>query len=176
MGYRVNAKGNIEGQTNFTYCSSIFPHGTTTYKDPIMVWKTYGTDMLQYNVQPIYLPDNTIIKDEMIWFGPECVEMQKKNANISKDGIITQYAVANYPNPFNPTTVVNYQVPQAGRVTLKVYDIMGREIATLVDENKEIGSYNVNFSMDKYRLSSGVYFCRMIAGKTMITNKMILSK
>jgi hypothetical protein len=176
VGYRVNVKGTLDNSNPYSYCYGTYPHGTTTFRDPVMVWNKGGACLLQYNVQPVYLPDNTLIKDEMTWFDPLPAELQKKTANINKDGIITEYAVANYPNPFNPTTVVNYQVPQAGRVTLKVYDIMGREIATLVDENKESGSYNVNFSMDKYRLSSGVYFCRMIAGKTMITNKMILSK
>ena len=100
----------------------------------------------------------------------------KKNAGIQKDVVITNYAVANYPNPFNPTTVINYQVPEAGQITLKVYDVMGREIAALVDGVKTKGSYNINFSMDQYHLASGIYFCRLQAGKNVVTSKMILSK
>lgn len=100
----------------------------------------------------------------------------KRNAGIHNGDIITKYSVANYPNPFNPTTVINYQVPEAGHVTLKVYDVMGREIASLVDGVKAKGSYNVNFSMEQHHLASGIYFCRLSAGKNVVTTKMILSK
>jgi hypothetical protein len=53
---------------------------------------------------------------------------------------------------------------------------MGKEIATLVDGVKNRGNYNINFSMEQYRLASGIYFCRLSAGKNMLTTKMILSK
>jgi|GEM_PF-3087082 hypothetical protein len=176
VAYKVVCDGTVGGRP-YNYTKTI-NHGTTTYTDPILISVKDATldNRVTYNVYPLYVPDNTI-NQSLTGSEVVLVEVCKQAAkNTNQNAVVTQYAVANYPNPFNPTTVVNYQVPQAGRVTLKVYDIMGREIATLVDENKEAGSYNVNFSMDKYRLSSGVYFCRMIAGKTMITNKMILSK
>ncbi|MDP2363991.1 MAG: T9SS type A sorting domain-containing protein [Ignavibacteria bacterium] len=77
---------------------------------------------------------------------------------------IYNYALSqNYPNPFNPTTVINYQLPIAGLVTLKVYDLLGREIATLVNKEKTAGSYEVEFrsSVGGHQLANGVYFYRL---------------
>lgn len=100
----------------------------------------------------------------------------KKNSGVEKEIVITKYAVANFPNPFNPATVINYQVPETGYITLKVYDVMGKEIANLFDGVKAKGNHNINFSMDQYHLASGIYFCRLSAGKNVVTTKMILSK
>ena len=92
----------------------------------------------------------------------------------------------NYPNPFNPTTVISYQLPVSGNVILKVYDILGNEIATLVDEYKTAGQYEVEFNpaSGNQNLASGIYFYQLKAvnpesnsGQTYIeTKKMILLK
>jgi subtilisin family serine protease len=79
----------------------------------------------------------------------------------------------NYPNPFNPSTVISYQIPKAGHVKLKVYDVLGREVATLIDKEQIAGSYKVEFSG---QLSSGVYFYRLTAGEFSQTKKMLLLK
>jgi len=80
----------------------------------------------------------------------------------------------NYPNPFNPTTTINYSVPKSGFVTIKVYDVLGREVTTLVIENKPIGNYSVQFNAAK--LTSGVYYYRIQAGDFVQTKKLILLK
>ena len=80
----------------------------------------------------------------------------------------------NYPNPFNPTTTINYSIPKSTYVTKKVYDILGREVTTLVNENKPVGNYSVQF--DAGKLVSGVYFYRMDSGSFMQTKKIILIK
>lgn len=67
----------------------------------------------------------------------------------------------NYPNPFNSSTIIRYQLRVPGVVSLKVYDMLGREVATLVDEFKQTGSYNYQFSINNYKLSSGIYFYRL---------------
>ncbi len=80
----------------------------------------------------------------------------------------------NYPNPFNPTTVVSYQLSVASNVKLVVYDILGREVAVLVNERKSAGSYEVTF--DAGGLASGVYFYRLTAGSFTQTRKMAVMK
>lgn len=80
----------------------------------------------------------------------------------------------NYPNPFNPSTVISYQLSAVSNVELKVYDILGREVATLVNEEKLPGRYTVRF--DATNLSSGVYFYKLTAGNFVETKKLILIK
>ncbi len=80
----------------------------------------------------------------------------------------------NYPNPFNPSTFISYQLPTGSRVTLKVYNILGKEVATLVNESKEAGVYKVLF--DASQLSSGVYFYKLDAGTFSQTRKLLLVK
>jgi predicted GH43/DUF377 family glycosyl hydrolase len=87
----------------------------------------------------------------------------------------TRFALEqNYPNPFNPTTGIRFQMPGVSNVKLTVYDLMGREVAVLVDEKKAPGSYEVSF--DGSRLSSGVYFYRLVAGSFVSTKKMLVLK
>jgi len=78
----------------------------------------------------------------------------------------------NYPNPFNPTTTLSYQIPRAGFILFRVYDILGREVATLVNEEKPVGWYEVEF--DGTGFASGIYFYRLQAGNFIETKKMIL--
>jgi hypothetical protein len=80
----------------------------------------------------------------------------------------------NYPNPFNPTTKIKYTVPEMCLVRLKVYDILGKEIVTLVNEEKPTGSYEVEFNGS--HLASGVYFYHIQAGSFSNTRKFILMK
>ena len=80
----------------------------------------------------------------------------------------------NYPNPFNPTTVISFSVPKAGNVLLKVYNSLGQEVATLVNEYKDAANYKVNF--DASRLSSGVYFYTLKVNNFTESKKMMLIK
>ena len=78
----------------------------------------------------------------------------------------------NYPNPFNPTTTIEYSIPQAGVVTIKIYDILGREVTTLVNEEKQRGNHVVKFNASN--IASGIYFYRMQVGNFAETKKTIL--
>jgi hypothetical protein len=80
----------------------------------------------------------------------------------------------NYPNPFNPSTNIKFSVAKAGAVKLKVFDVTGREVKTLIDEVKNPGSYEVNFNAGN--LTSGVYFYRLVSEGTVLTKKMVLIK
>ncbi|MCX6165356.1 MAG: T9SS type A sorting domain-containing protein [Ignavibacteriae bacterium] len=80
----------------------------------------------------------------------------------------------NYPNPFNPTTNIKYQITNSKLVTLRVYDILGKEIATLVNEKKTAGIYEVTFNGSNF--ASGVYFYRIQAGDFVQVKKMVLIK
>jgi hypothetical protein len=89
--------------------------------------------------------------------------------------IVTEYNLSqNYPNPFNPITKISWQSPVSSHQTLKVYDVLGNEVATLVNEFKPAGSYNVQITMNN--LASGIYFYRLTAGSFVQTKKMILMK
>ncbi|MDP2037534.1 MAG: T9SS type A sorting domain-containing protein [Ignavibacteria bacterium] len=80
----------------------------------------------------------------------------------------------NYPNPFNPETTISYKIPAASKVSLIVYDVLGREVAILVNEYKQPGSYNSQFSIRNSQLPTGVYFYRLQSGSYSETKKMIL--
>jgi hypothetical protein len=80
----------------------------------------------------------------------------------------------NFPNPFNPTTQIDYTIKLAGLVTIKVYDALGNEVASLVNESKEPGNYSTTFHAAN--LPSGLYFYRIVSGNYQATKKMILLK
>ena len=87
----------------------------------------------------------------------------------------TGYNLAqNYPNPFNPSTKINFSIPKSSFVTLKIYDVLGKEVANLVNEQLSAGTYNYNF--DASRLTSGIYFYRIQSNDFVETKKMILIK
>ena len=80
----------------------------------------------------------------------------------------------NYPNPFNPSTVIRYHLPLVSHVSLKVFDVLGNEIVSLVNEEKPAGSYEAEFNASQ--LSSGIYLYKIRAGSFVETKKMILMK
>jgi len=80
----------------------------------------------------------------------------------------------NFPNPFNPSTVISYQLPAMSNVELKIYDLLGNEVAALVNEQKEAGSYQIQF--DGSKLSNGVYFYKLQAEGVELTKKLLLLK
>ncbi len=80
----------------------------------------------------------------------------------------------NYPNPFNPSTTINYSVPKSCLVTIKVYDVMGREISTLINAQKPAGNYSIKFNASHF--ATGIYFYRMQAGDFIATKKLVLLK
>ncbi|MBK8554075.1 MAG: T9SS type A sorting domain-containing protein [Ignavibacteria bacterium] len=88
----------------------------------------------------------------------------------------TEFSLAqNYPNPFNPSTTINFSIPTSSEVSLKVYDALGKEVASLVNEFKNAGNYSVNF-VAASSLTSGVYYYTISAGNFTATKKLMLVK
>jgi hypothetical protein len=97
------------------------------------------------------------------------------NAEIGTVSAPKEYQLnQNYPNPFNPSTVIEFAIPTAGNVSLKIYDVLGREVATLLNERRNAGVHRINFNASN--LSSGTYFYRLQSGGFTQTKKMILVK
>lgn len=99
------------------------------------------------------------------------VSVNHDEENFNSDSYIL---FQNYPNPFNPSTTITYYIPENSNVTLKVYDILGKEIAVLVNEERSAGTYKIEFNGSN--LPSGIYFYRFIAGDFTATKKLILLK
>jgi len=118
-----------------------------------------GTD-----VQDIYI-DNLSLKMDV----PSNIENEIKT--------ISQFSLnQNYPNPFNPTTSISYSLPKSGLVQLKIYDMLGREVAALVNKVQSTGNYKVEFNSSSVnrRITSGIYFYRLQSGEFVETKKLIL--
>ncbi|MDR3627476.1 MAG: T9SS type A sorting domain-containing protein [Ignavibacteriaceae bacterium] len=105
-----------------------------------------------------------------LFLSPKTTAVNSKDNAVIKSFTLSQ----NYPNPFNPATVINYSVPKESHVTIKVFDILGREVASLVNEVKQSGSYSVKF--DGSKLTSGIYLYKMQAGNFAVTKKLVLMK
>jgi len=94
---------------------------------------------------------------------------------VEDKGIPAAFSLSqNFPNPFNPTTVIHYTVPKTSLVNLSVFNLLGQEVKTLVNEEKSPGEYEVRF--DGSNLPSGIYFYRLVAGDFVKTMKMLLMK
>lgn len=104
---------------------------------------------------------------ELLW--------KKGEGGASEDGLPLTYGLSqNFPNPFNPSTTISYQLPENTHVSIKVFDIMGREVATLVNEFNIAGYHHVQFNASY--LSSGFYIYKMNAGKNSSTRILNLIK
>jgi hypothetical protein len=108
------------------------------------------------------------------------VQIENADAPVSlivslQGSVPNEYSLSqNYPNPFNPVTKIEYQLPREGWVSLKVFDMLGREVATLVDRNQRAGVHSAEFNAD--RLPSGIYLYKMTSGLFTDAKKMIIIK
>ena len=107
----------------------------------------------------------------VVEFPSTITDISASNSNIIPETFVMEQ---NYPNPFNPSTTISFSIPKAENVSLKIYNILGSEIATLVSENLNAGSYKVNF--DASNLASGTYIYKITAGKFNQVRKMNLIK
>jgi hypothetical protein len=131
----------------------------TNGREGIMTYSPYNED---HSYEHPYRWLYTWIGDQ--WTGVE------SDAN----EVLTYNLDQNYPNPFNPTTLIQYSLQQSGKVTLKVYDMLGREVQTLVNETQNAGRHTVQFNASN--LASGVYLYRMESGSFVQVKKMLFIK
>jgi hypothetical protein len=138
--------------------------------DPLEVGDTLITSL---HVTPLVNPGTAYIQLQVGTLNfvaivePTSVENEGEQPN---DYFLAQ----NFPNPFNPSTKISYGIQEAGVVNLKIYNILGSEVTTLVDEHKPAGNYEVNFG--KNELASGIYIYRLTVNNFVQTRKMILEK
>ncbi|QQS38238.1 MAG: T9SS type A sorting domain-containing protein [Ignavibacteriales bacterium] len=153
-------KNNLEKYENISYqvnCSNIQPG------EYYLRLVTTAVGSTEYNLANVQTSTSNLAKKnyETIFFDGK--------------GLPEEYSLEqNYPNPFNPTTLINYQIPKDGLVTIKVYDIIGKEVTTLVNETKSVGRYSINF--DGSNLASGVYIYQLRSGDFVSSKKMMLIK
>jgi len=128
---------------------------------------TIDTANVQIQAGTFHNPNNRITHDFIATTDP--------TLSVDESDLLNTYHLfQNYPNPFNPSTIINYKLGEPGWVLLKVFNILGVEVATLVNEYKNSGNYSADFNALK--LSSGVYFCSLSINNFTQTRKMILEK
>ncbi|MFA7418686.1 MAG: T9SS type A sorting domain-containing protein [Melioribacteraceae bacterium] len=158
---------------NKTSISAVFASGNSSVASNKEVSNDYGVSWKKYDSGlPIITYINSIAESgTYLYFGADngvyAIPSQEILTNIeaSDKALPSNYTLSqNFPNPFNPETTISYSLPKSEHVTLKVYDVLGREVATLVDEYKQTGTYNSKFSIINYNMSSGVYFYQLRAG------------
>ena len=141
---------------NFNSSHTIVPDWNDLQNQPVKILIDLGND-------------GTI--DDSMFVKNQATNVEDEGSLLSPDS----YNLAqNYPNPFNPVTTIKYSIPESGNVSLKVYDILGNEVASLVNEEKGPGVYSVTF--DASKLSSGVYLYKLQAGSFTESKKMLLMK
>jgi hypothetical protein len=153
------------GEEIFRKLTEIPGHGTTTEPHDYQYVDRFVQNSITYEYR-ISDVDMT---------GRETIHEQIVSATPSAAVIPTEFALhAPYPNPFNPVTMIRYDVKETGLVSLKVFDLLGREVAMLVHGTIPAGSYSINW--DAGALPSGVYLCRMEARDFTQTRKVVLLK
>ena len=151
--------------------------GVQSYTDNEYIFTGLSTDpAIYYDVKEYYSTEGTYSFPS--WYTTKG-ELQPKiasspNSKKSVESEIKEYSIACYPNPFNPTTTINYQLPKDGVVSIVVFDMLGNEVKTLVNGYRTAGSYNISFNASN--LPSGIYFYRIQTNNYFAVKKMMLLK
>ncbi|MBK9097962.1 MAG: T9SS type A sorting domain-containing protein [bacterium] len=139
------------------------------------VFRTFNSDLPNDYIRDFYIDwnDNKWIATHggglVVYRAGGATSVEEISDNVLPEQF---YLAQNYPNPFNPSTKIQFRIVGSGFVSLKVFDVLGNEVATLISEEKPAGAYQFNF--DASNLSSGVYFYKLTSGNLSETRKMIL--
>jgi ligand-binding sensor domain-containing protein len=157
------------------FCGQYNGHGL--YKFNGSTWTNFYNDN---NTFPgTCINDLLVDKNNNLWIASAwgLTKVDFNPTGVKKEVVPSSFELSqNYPNPFNPETTINYNIPAAGYVSLKVYDLLGNEVATLVNEYQQAGTYNSSFYALRSSLTSGVYFYRLVCGSFIDVKKMLLMK
>lgn len=139
-------------------------------------WRAVNEGLTYLIVNALAISNSTLFAGTSgggLWKRP--VSQMITGVNVNEHAVPERFSLfQNYPNPFNPSTVISYQLPVDGLMTLKVYDVLGREVQTLVNERQNAGNYSVTFNASG--LPSGIYFYRLQAGTYSETKNLLLLK
>jgi len=161
----LNSSGNLYAATE--------AQGIYVSIDSARSWRQINNGLLNYSIADIAFDSAGYGFIGTIGGGVYVTEFSTTSVKTANNGIIRGYRLdQNYPNPFNPTTVIDYQLPAMSIVSLKVYDMLGREVQTLVNGRQEAGLHSVTFN--PRFLASGLYFYRLKAGSYSETKKLVV--
>ncbi len=160
----VRLKGTY---TTYVYNGASLINSYSSYD---YTWLTLEGNQLKVDVDTSTATGNVTVQSIEITYVSSTATAVNIQSTSPKNFMLSQ----NYPNPFNPATTISFQIPKSSFVTLKVYDVLGREVASLINEQKSPGTYSVNFNASN--LSSGMYLYRLQAGDFVETKKLVLLK
>jgi hypothetical protein len=172
-GYRIQRKRGLPNDSTNYFVLAETDGITYAYSDTSI----QANSVYTYRIQTLSGPGpyGSIWGNEATAYTSDIITASQEENNTITEFILYQ----NYPNPFNPTTKIKYEIPKLSYVALNVYDILGNEVATIVDEKKPAGSYEVEFSVGQISilsLSSGIYIYKLQAGIFIETKKMVYLK
>lgn len=172
--YQIWKKEKYNGVTSDPILMATVNRGTTSYVDDNFVYSLLKNKYwIYYAVVPYYSLENTY--SDPGWM-PVTAEINYKamDSTYAVTSTVLENSLSNFPNPFNPATTINFSIKEAGHVNIKVFDLIGQQVAELVNEEKQAGSYSVRF--DASKLPSGIYIYTINSGVFTQTRKMLLMK
>jgi hypothetical protein len=168
----INISGVFNSDTLFNVLQN-FPIEVSS-KGEISLNVEYNPIDFNGSIDTIYIVSKDsvqmVAKQVVLIGNPKTTAVENDNSK----KIVAYKLLQNYPNPFNPATTISYEIPKTSFITLKVYDILGRQVKTLVNKEMNSGSYETKF--DASSLTSGIYFYSLQAGSFSQSKKMILLK
>lgn len=162
------------GVTGSTQLLATVNRGTTSYVDyDYSITSGYTNDLLRYDVRYYYLTENTYSDPNytLVVYG---TVLPKAADSTMATTIHFENSISNYPNPFNPSTLINFSIKEAGSVNVRIFNLIGQEVAELVNEEKPAGNYYVAFNASN--LPTGVYIYTIKSGNYFQSRKMLLVK
>lgn len=172
INYYIDGQAVPHGESGYQKIDNRFSFGPAGYTDQLILMGDNDNDDGLINVSKVVLYNRVLSAEEVAAVGGygHVVGVEDNVSNLPEVFALNQ----NYPNPFNPTTIISYSIPKQTNVSLKVYNLLGQLVTTIVNKQQNAGNYEYQF--DASSLSSGIYFYSLKAGEFTKTQKMMLIK